>query len=461
MIRPASQRFLSQVVLVAAVSCAPSRAPVGPGRSGCDGPPGAASGDASAAPSPSTGAVAQPPTVGAVESGQYRNLFVEAGKPAQEVQVKLEGAFQQLFHGDPKEQAVMFSAPANQQGPQAYIMDINNNDVRSEGMSYGMMIAVEMDRKQEFDALWNWAKTHMYHADPKHPAYGYFSWQLRADGTAIDEMPAADGEEYFATALFFASHRWGDGKGIYAYGSEARQLLHHMKNRQPIVGRINGTRETTGVSLFNPEHKMVRFTPDSGNFAKNGDFSDPSYHLPAFYELWARWANEGDRQFWADAARVSRDYFVKVAHPRTGLTPDYASFEGTPKAASWDNGTVHFRFDAFRTAMNWSVDWAWWAKDPRQRELSDRLLGFFAGLGPEYLANYTLEGKPLTTYGSLGLVATNGVAALSATRPEATRFVEALYQKEPPTGKYRYYDGMLYLLGMLHVSGKFRVYEPA
>jgi oligosaccharide reducing-end xylanase len=28
-------------------------------------------------------------------------------------------------------------------------------------------------------------------------------------------------------------------------------------------------------------------------------------------------------------------------------------------------------------------------------------------------------------------------------------------------GKWRYYDGMLYLLGMLQVSGNFRVYHPA
>ena len=52
---------------------------------------------------------------------------------------------------------------------------MNNRDVRSEGMSYGMMIAVQLDRKAEFDALWNWAKTYMYQS-ADHPAYGFFSW---------------------------------------------------------------------------------------------------------------------------------------------------------------------------------------------------------------------------------------------------------------------------------------------
>src|SRR5690606_34775980 len=115
-----------------------------------------------------------------------------------------------------------------------------NNDVRSEGMSYGMMIAVQVDRKDDFDALWNWAKSHMYHASPRHPGHGYFSWQMRPDGTAIDENPAPDAEEYFATALLFASHRWGNGKGIYDYRKEAFAILDAMKNRKSIAGTVNG-----------------------------------------------------------------------------------------------------------------------------------------------------------------------------------------------------------------------------
>ena len=29
-----------------------------------------------------------------------------------------------------------------------------------------------------------------------------------------------------------------------------------------------------------------------------------------------------------------------------------------------------------------------------------------------------------------------------------------------PTGPGRYYDGLLYLLGLLHAGGRFRVHEP-
>jgi len=398
---------------------------------------------------------------GAFASGTYRNLFAERGRNPEEIEEKLARAYAKLFHGNPENEAVFFPAGANANGPKAYIMDTGNGDIRSEGMSYGMIIAVEYDRKDDFDALWNWAKTHMYHDQAGHPVYGYFSWQMRPDGTAMDEMPAPDGEEYFATALLFAANRWGSGKGIYDYRTEALTLLDRMRNRKPITGTVNQKRQTTGVALFNPEHKMVRFTPDSGNFSVNGDHTNPSYHLPAFYELWALWGPEADRSFWAEAAQVSREYFVRVTHPVTGLSPDFAHYDASPKAASWDKSTVNFRYDAFRTAMNWSVDNAWWAKDPRQNELSNRILAFFSRPEAKGHSNFTLEGKPTNDNETLGLVSANAVAALAATDPRAGVFIDELFGREPPTGKWRYYDGMLYTMALLHLSGRFRIYAPA
>lgn len=406
-------------------------------------------------------ALLAPPKTGAFTTGKYRNVFVELGYPEAEVQAKLQSAYAQLFHGKPGNEAVFFEAGSNEHGNLAYIKDIGNGDVRSEGMSYGMMIAVQLDQQADFDALWNWSTTFMYHSDPTHPAYGYFAWQLRDDGTRIDDMPAPDGEEYFITALLFAAHRWGSKEGKYNYAEQANLLLDRVKNREPIKGKVNGTRETTGVALFNPDNKMVRFTPDSGNFETNKDHTDPSYHLPAFYELWALWGPSTDRAFWTEAATVSRDFFVQSTHPKTGLSPDYAHFDGTPKAASWDPNTVQFRFDAFRTGMNWAMDCAWFAKDPRQVELSNRLLDFFAGIGKVYPNTYHIDGTPTSTSSSSALIATNAAVTMCATTPNAPQFVEALWRQPVPTGQWRYYDGMLYLFGLLHLSGNFKIHSPS
>ena len=393
---------------------------------------------------------------GAFASGRYRNLFAEAGHPASEVAAKIDTAFQQLFHGDPQSQTVYFPAGTNSNGPLAYVHDIGSEDVRSEGMSYGMMIAVQLDKKAEFDALWNWAKTYMYHSSPTHPAYGFFSWSLQTDGAHNDAMPAPDGEEYFATALYFAANRWGSGQGIYDYRAEADQLLTHMRHRALIAGQTPSGPVTAGA-LFEPERKMVRFTP----VLEDGDHTDPSYHLPAFYELWALWGPECDRPFWSDAAAASRDFFQRAAHPATGLTPDYANFDGTPWASDWNPRSVHFLFDAWRTAMNWSVDWSWWGKDARERELSDRLQAFFESKDVSAYGNhFTLDGNQLSGDHSPGLVAMNAVASLAATHPRARQFVEDFWNTPTPSGRHRYYDGLLYLLGLLYCSGEFRIWSP-
>ncbi len=400
----------------------------------------------------------------AFATGHYRNLFAENGHSRREIREKVDAAFQQLFHGDPANQTVYYSAGNNSNGPLAYVTDIKHNDVRTEGLSYGMMIAAQMNRKAEFDALWNWSKTYLYHDSPEHPSYGFFSWQAKTNGVTLSEFVAPDGESYYVMALYFAANRWGNGRGIYNYKEQADELLANMRHRAMIKGPIfmsrrntNSTSTVTAGALFNEEHKMVLFSPSS----ERGQFTDPSYHLPAFYELWARWGPAADRDFWMAAAAASRDFFPRAANPATGLAPDYANFDGTPATNAWTRGAANFRFDAFRTAGNWSVDWSWWGKDVRERELSDRLQAFFEGKGMEtYGCQFVLDGKQLDDRHAQGLVAVNAVASLAATNSRSKKFVEALWNTPTPAGLERYYEGLLYMMALLHCSGEFRVWMP-
>jgi oligosaccharide reducing-end xylanase len=138
------------------------------------------------------------------------------------------------------------------------------------------------------------------------------------------------------------------------------------------------------------------------------------------------------------------------------LNPDYAGFDGAPRATG---GHGDFRFDAFRTAVNWSVDYAWWATDPDAKARTDRLQAFFEAQGmATYVNQYTLAGAPLSTDRSGGLIASNGAASLAATHARAWKFVDALWKLEPPTGRYRYYDGLLQFMAVLHASGNFRAW---
>jgi len=413
-------------------------------------------------PVSSAAAWAAPPEdgAGAFATGQYRNLFAEAGHSEAEIDARIARAWRTLFEGNPETERLFTPQGSNENGPLAYIPDIQHTDVRSEGMSYGMMIAVQLDKKAAFDALWNWSLTHMYQGNPSQPSAGFFSWQMAYDGSALDELPAPDGEEYYAMALYFAANRWGSGKGIYDYKARADRLLHDMVHRETITAPVRqrgAVRLHTVGKEVNDEHAMILFSPDE----RNG-FTDASYHLPAFYELWARWGPQQDRAFWARAAEASRDLFVKAADPKTGLVPNLSNFDGTPWSLRGPD-QVAFREDAWRVASNWSVDWSWWAKDPRQRELSDRLQAFLESQGMEsYGDMWKLDGTLLRDRHSPGLVATSGVASLAASdAARARRFTDALWNLEVPSSKiFRYYDGLLYMMSLLHASGRFRAIPP-
>jgi oligosaccharide reducing-end xylanase len=378
----------------------------------------------------------------AFETGVYPNLFKDyLGKSDEEIQTKIDSAFNQLFYGDDATERVYYPVGSDM----AYISDIANQDVRSEGMSYGMMIAVQLNKKEEFDRIWKWTKTYMYQTEGGYK--GYFAWHCKTDGTQLAANPAADGEVWFITALFFADGRWGSGEGIYNYRAEAQSILDVALHADELGGDL-------ATNLFDPESKQVVFVPQLG---KNSQFTDPSYHMPHFYELWALWADK-DNEFWADAVTVSREYLPKSVHPETGLAPNYSYFDGKPYNDEY-NG--NFRYDAFRVGANVGMDHVWFAPDQWHVEQSNRLLNFFASQGmDDYKAEYYLTGEPQVGHRSPGLMATNAVAALAADREIGEPFVQALWDQSLPTGQYRYYDGLLMMLGLLQVSGNFRIYEP-
>ena len=376
-----------------------------------------------------------PASVGAVSTGKYRNLFKELGYSDAEIDKKVESAWQKFFYGTDEERIYY---PVGDD--MAYIYTADTDDVRSEGMSYGMMICVQMDKQEEFNRLWKWAKTYMQHTSGEFK--GYFAWQMNTNGTKKDNTPAADGEEYFATSLLFASARWGNGEGIYNYNKEAQEILTTM---------LHQADDGVGVNMFNREHKMPVFCP-IGNAAT---FSDPSYHLPAFYEVWAREA-EQDKDFWSEAAEASRQHFKDATNEKTGLGPDYSEYSG---AAKNEGNHGDFRFDAWRIAANIACDYAWWAQDDWATTHANRIQSFFYDQGVDSYGNqWSLDGKNLGADHSPGLVAMNATASLASSDKKSWSFLEDLWNISPTTGKYRYYDGCLYMMGLLHCSGKFRAY---
>lgn len=378
---------------------------------------------------------------GAYYTEEYRNLLVEIlGKSESEVQARVDSVWKHFFTpGVPT--AVYYEVGDDM----AYIYDVGNDDVRTEGQSYGMMISVQLDRKTEFDKLWRWAKKYMQHHGGEWD--GYFAWQCKTDGTIIDNTCAPDGEEYFITALLFASNRWGcDGE--IDYNAEAQNILTKIMNK-PTTGNIH--------NMYNADNHLVVFAPNY----ENVEFTDPSYCLPGFMELWARWA-ETNNEFWAESASASRKLLQKSCNEKTGLFPDYSLFDGTPYRPEWQGyDTKQFKFDAIRCAMNVGMDYNWFRSDSaNQVAMMTRLLTFIDS--DNYSHGYfDWNGENPDGPYNEGLAGTNGVACLAVTDEELTKKVlQKFWDTNPPVGKWRYYNGMVYFLSLLNVTGNFKVYKP-
>ena len=393
-----------------------------------------------------------PYTKGAFATRRYRNLFAELGYKQKDIDKKLKSVFESVFYGPDK---VYFEVGDSM----AYISDIKNHDVRTEGMSYGLMIAVQFDRKDIFDRLWRWSKKYMQHQEGL--LKGYFAWSCQTDGTRNAQGPASDGELYYVTSLIFASNRWGNSTGIN-YLAEAQNILNCS------MQKIGMERV---APLINLEHQLIIFTPDPFG----GRFTDPSYHIPAFYEVWARWAEDGRSEFWRVCARKSREYLHKSIHPVTGLNPDYNNYDGTLLGSKRVIGDA-FRFDSWRVPMNIALDYSWACADRKwQQEYGNKIQNFFYSQGIDsFVDQYNVDGTTVTELlgaggykklrHSLGLVATTAAVSLVCTHDKSREFVDRLWNVKhvPYDDGYfdAYYDGLLRLFAFMHLSGNYRIIFP-
>ncbi|MDR2882480.1 MAG: glycoside hydrolase [Alistipes sp.] len=398
-----------------------------------------------------------PWTQGARETGKYRNLLREAGYTDAQIKARIDSIWWVIYEGPDKAYAEV--------GPDmAYMSDVKNNDVRTEGMSYAMMVAVQFDRKEMFDRLWRWAQKYMQHKEG--PQKGYFLWTASTDGSAGRVLPdgsvrlpgpASDGELYFVTALLFASNRWGNDTGI-DYKAEAKYILDCMFEKNGENGIHN---------IFNVEHKLITFTPDGNGW----QYTDVSYHVPAFLEVWAEFADDGRADFWREAAAASRAYLHKATHPVTGINPDLTNWDGTPY------GNRLFFYDSWRVPMNIAMDYSWYNKDAVwqqgyanrfQKTLADR---YGVANYPDQLALngsepewYFGAGGFHTLRHSIGFTGTMATTAMMATDGLGWEFVHEFMKQS--LERYEdgyidtYYDGLISLFALMHLSGQYRIILP-
>ncbi len=356
-------------------------------------------GPASAATSTVVGNGCTPPA-------QYENLFITLlGETQASSNTKLAAAWNQLFNPS-NANTIFYNGPGTDE---SYVEDIADNDVRTEGQSYGMMIALQLNYQTEFDRLWTFAKNHMVKASGS--SISSITWSVATSGGSNGKSGGApDGDEWFAAALVFAHNRWGDTSGKYNYKTEAQAVLNMVR-----------------TSDFDSSYHLVRYYAGTSS---NG--TDGSYDLPAFYQTWACF-DTANADFWNAAVSAGRTFFHNAADAN-GVIGDQSSFTGQTTNSSGD--------DKLRCVANIMSDHNFFNADTWQTQTYASEYGAHEANGSSSTAQLSCDALL-----GFGLPASSGKT-----------FVQRLWSAAIPSGQWRYYDGTLYTIALLHASGAFHLY---
>lgn len=319
------------------------------------------------------------------------------------------------------------------------------NSTVSEGVAYGMLIAVMFDDQALFDDFWRYAQCFLN-------GNGLMDWYIAPDGSApLGVGAATDADEDMAWALIMASRQWG-GRGACreTYDDSARRLID-------------------SIYAHEVDHDHWPYMLIPGDDWKGRDVFNPSYFAPNQYRLfgeitgnvagWNRVIDEGYRLL--ECSQNDRN-----GNRNNGLVPAWCTSRGEPIEA-FPGALTNFQYDSARTPFRLALDFAV-ARDPRARSYLQRITSFYAQQGAYGIVDgYALDGSPAPDPNSARLNAGSavfvGTAATGAMHdPAYQAFLNEAYERVrigDLLARSRYYNHCWTVLSLLMLSGNFVTFE--
>lgn len=288
----------------------------------------------------------------------------------------------------------------------------NQNDTVSEGIGYGMLLAVAHHDLPTFSGLWRYAEQFS-------DAHGLMNWDISASGRIVGTGSATDADEDMAYALLLAHQEW-PGHG---YGAMARQQIQALL--------------AFDVSAHN------RLLP--GDSWGDTPVMNPSYISPAYYQSFATFTGQAR---WNAVAQVNMQWLMANANPSTGLLPDWLDANGTPASIVGDQYPDAWYYNAVR------VPWRLWMAAARGSEAAQQILHtegqWLSRLRSPLMSGYTLAGQPLTDYQSGPFVSAAAFMGQFSNAAVARTTLAQLTQWVPRT----YYGASLRALALTTLAGE-------
>ncbi|WP_428230744.1 glycosyl hydrolase family 8 [Flavobacterium sp.] len=210
----------------------------------------------------------------------------------------------------------------------------NPSETVSEGIGYGMLLAVYSADKTLFDGLW------LYYKDNVN-SNGVMNWKINGCSGINGLNGATDAELDAAFALIVADYQWASA-GTINYKNDAKNLIAAIKTH---------------------EVEPNTFVLKPGDVFGGSQITNPSYFSPAYYRTFGNFTN--DTAFWNSVAAKSYTVInnnLTLNNAVGGLVSDWCMESGaySSQAAGYNNAGKTYTYDAARTPWRIAVDYVWY-----------------------------------------------------------------------------------------------------
>lgn len=301
-------------------------------------------------------------------------------------------------------------------------------DAVSEGVGYGMILALYSNDQQYFDLIWDAGETKLWSSEGN-----CYNWRMHLDGR-VEPGAATDAEQDIALCLIFAD-----------------QLVKKKIWKEHTSPQGATYAQRANVLINNIWNAMVQ----DGIYLKPGDswggkdLLNPGYFSPAFYRVYDEF-EELDHN-WNGLIDECYKIIGKSTAYEKGLIPDFMNSEGQAKAAGYNTyaESKHLYKDAIRIYWRIGTDYLWYG-DQRAKQFLQNAVDFIGS--PEKANFYQMDGNvvPLADSFTLGnkiprpraehshlTIAMWACAAISVGETEtAQKFSDELLKYYEPSANY-------------------------
>ena len=314
------------------------------------------------------------------------------------------------------------------------------NSTVSEGIGYGLLIAVYMNDQALFDNIWKYALLHL-------DGNNLMNWYIDSSGGTAGGGAASDADEDMAWALLMATYQWGGSGSLgNTYSFYANRTINAIYNT-----------ETNGGTLMAGDGFGV---------------INPSYFAPAYYKDFAAATGNPGWNSVADNCYTLINNNLKTAYGNTadGLVSAWCDSSGVSINAVSSSYT-DYQYDACRTPFRIALDYLY-NGDSRAFTYLSKTSNFFSGVGAANIRDgYHLDGTqdpqlPALTvsqnpgFQSAAFLGPAGVGAMISGTYQS--FLDADYTQIHNMDRLvggTYYDECWTLMAMLTMSGNFLDYS--